>query len=158
MLWRNLGPPCGWPMHGCAAGCALVSRFLVMIHCLTAPMCYFHVSSSLVISLYLIEDPYIRSKVVELPFEVTKRISFEELVTDINNNRLQEVVNKRLYLTVPVMTLIVWWATYVIHVGSERYPALNVGQVINLMIMDGDILWCNRSPGAHEPPVQVLDL
>ena len=26
------------------------------------------------------------------------------------------------------------------------------------MIMDGDIMWCNRSPGAHEPPVQVLDL
>ena len=78
-----------------------------MIHCRTAPMCYFHVSSSLVISLYLIEDPYIRPKVVELPFEVTKRISFEELVTDINNNILQEVVNKRLYLTVPVMTSIV---------------------------------------------------
>ena len=37
-------------------------------------------------------------------------------------------------------------------------PTLNVGQVINLMIMDGDIMWCNRSPGAHEPPVQVLDL
>jgi len=78
-----------------------------MIHCRTASMCHFHVSSSLVISLYLIEDSYIRPKVVELPFEVTKRISFEELVTDINNNRLQEVVNKRLYLTVPVMTSIV---------------------------------------------------
>ena len=37
-------------------------------------------------------------------------------------------------------------------------PTLNVGQVINLMIMDGDIMWCNRSPGAHEPPVQVLGL
>ena len=61
--WRNLGPPCGRPAHGCAAGCAPVSRFLVMIHCRTAPMCYFHVSSSLVISPYLIKDtihPYIR--------------------------------------------------------------------------------------------------
>ena len=65
-----------------------------MIHCRTAPMCYFHVSSSLVISLYLIEDPYIRPKVVELPVEVTKRITFEELVTDININRLHEVVDK----------------------------------------------------------------
>ena len=37
-------------------------------------------------------------------------------------------------------------------------PTLNVGQVINLMIMDGDIMWCNRSPGAHEPPFQVPDL
>ena len=94
---RNLGPPCGRSAHGCAAGCALVSRFLVMIHCRTAPMCYFHVSSSLVISPYLIKDtihPYIRPKVVELPFEVTKRITFEELVTDININILQEVVDK----------------------------------------------------------------
>ena len=57
-------------------------------------MCYFHVSSSLVISPYLIEDPYIRPKVVELPFEVAKRITFEELVTNININRLQEVVDK----------------------------------------------------------------
>ena len=80
--------------QGCAARHALVSRFLVMIHCRTAPMCYFHVSSSLVISPYLIEDPYIRPKVVELPVEVTKRITFEELVTDININRLQEVVDK----------------------------------------------------------------
>ena len=45
--------------------------------------------------------------VVELPFEVTKRITFDELVTDININRLQEVVNKRLYVTVPVMTSII---------------------------------------------------
>ena len=65
-----------------------------MIHCRTTPMCYFHVSSSLVISPYPIEHPYIRPKVVELPFEVTKRITFEELVTDININRLQEVVDK----------------------------------------------------------------
>ena len=64
-----------------------------MIHCRTTPMCYFHMSSSLVISPYLIEDPYIRLKVVELPVEVTKRITFEELVTDININRLQEVVD-----------------------------------------------------------------
>ena len=57
-------------------------------------MCYFHVNSSLVISPYLIEDTYIRPKVVELPFKVTKRITFEELVTDININGLQEVVDK----------------------------------------------------------------
>ena len=80
--------------QGCATRHALVSRFLVMIHCRTTPMCYFHVSSSLVISPYLIEDPYIRPKVVELPVEVTIRITFEELVSDININRLQEVVDK----------------------------------------------------------------
>ena len=35
---------------------------------------------------------------------------------------------------------------------------LMLDKIINLMIMDGDIMWCNRSPGAHEPPIQVLDL
>ena len=40
--------------QGCAPRHVLVSRFLVMIHCRTTPMCYFHVSSSLVISPYLI--------------------------------------------------------------------------------------------------------
>ena len=65
-----------------------------MIHCRTAPMCYFHVSSSLIISPYLIKDRYIRPRVVELPVEVTKGITFEELVIDININRLQEVVDK----------------------------------------------------------------
>jgi hypothetical protein len=40
--------------QGCAARHTLVSRLLVMIHYGTPPMCYFHVSSSLVISLYLI--------------------------------------------------------------------------------------------------------
>ena len=68
--------------QGCAARHTLVSRFLVMIHYRTTPICYLHVSSSLVISPYLIEP-----KVVELPFKVTKRITFEELVTDININR-----------------------------------------------------------------------
>ena len=40
------------------------------------------------------KDPYIRPKVVELPSEVVQRITFEELVTDININKLQEVVDK----------------------------------------------------------------
>ena len=94
--------------QGWATRHTLVSRFLVMVHCTTAQMCYFHVRSSLVISPYLIEDPYIRPKVVELPFEVTKkRITFVELVTDININRLQEVVGKWLHLVVPVMMSVI---------------------------------------------------
>jgi DNA-directed RNA polymerase-5 subunit 1 len=46
----------------------------------------------LVIFPVLLEDPYIGPIVVELPPEVAKRITFEEQVTDININRLQEVV------------------------------------------------------------------
>jgi hypothetical protein len=42
----------------------------------------------------LSKDPHIRPKVVELPPKVVKRITFEGQITDINNNRLQEVVDK----------------------------------------------------------------
>jgi hypothetical protein len=48
-------------------------------------------------------DPFVEPKVVELPSELAKRVTFEEQVTDININRLQEVVNQWLYLTIPVM-------------------------------------------------------
>jgi DNA-directed RNA polymerase-5 subunit 1 len=41
----------------------------------------------------LSKDPYIGPKVVELPPEVAKRITFEEQVTNININRPQEVVD-----------------------------------------------------------------
>jgi DNA-directed RNA polymerase-5 subunit 1 len=41
-----------------------------------------------------LKDPYIEPKVVKLPSEVAKRITFKEQVTDININILQEVVDK----------------------------------------------------------------
>jgi DNA-directed RNA polymerase-5 subunit 1 len=41
----------------------------------------------------LSKDPYIEPKVVEVPPEVAKRITFEEQVTNININRPQEVVD-----------------------------------------------------------------
>jgi hypothetical protein len=40
------------------------------------------------------QDPYLRLKVVRLPFEVAKRRNFEEQVTDIKHNGVQEVVDK----------------------------------------------------------------
>jgi hypothetical protein len=45
---------CGPQPQGCAAQHALVSWFLVMIHCRTTPTCYSHVNFSLIVSPYLI--------------------------------------------------------------------------------------------------------
>jgi hypothetical protein len=42
----------------------------------------------------LSEDPYTKPVVVELSSEVAERTTFEEHVTDVNINRLQEVVDK----------------------------------------------------------------
>ena len=53
---------CGLQPQGCAARHAQVSKFLVMIHYRTAPMCYFHVSSSLVISPYRIKRSVCRTR------------------------------------------------------------------------------------------------
>ena len=53
---------CGLQPQGCAARHALVSKFLVMIHCRTASMCYFHVSSSLIISPYLVKRSVRRTR------------------------------------------------------------------------------------------------
>ena len=48
--------------QGCATRHALVSRFLVMIHCRTALICYFHRSSSLVISPYRVRRSVCRTR------------------------------------------------------------------------------------------------
>ena len=93
--------------QGCAARHALISRFLVIIHYRTTPICYSHMSSSLVISPY-----HGRRSVCWIRYNGTffwsrptvnlwRTGHWHEL------NRLQEMVNKRLYLTVPVMTSVI---------------------------------------------------
>jgi hypothetical protein len=86
------------------------------------------------------QKTYISDQIIEeLHSKVAKRITFEEQVTDININRLQEVVDKWLYLTIPIMMSAIYWATYVIPIESERYTILNVGQVINRIRIDRHI-------------------
>ena len=104
----------GLQPQGCAARHALVSRFLVMIHCRTTPMCYFHMSFSLIISPdpirrspYLIKRSLYRTKSSKASFQSCKKDNLEEQIIDININRLWEVVDKWLYLTVPIMTLVI---------------------------------------------------
>jgi hypothetical protein len=53
------------------------------------------------------EDPYIWPRVVEILYEVAKRITFEEHVIDVNINRLQEVVDKWLHSTAPVLKSVI---------------------------------------------------
>jgi len=55
-------------------------------------------SLSLVIIPYVQSEDLYQTYVIGLPSEVAKKITFEEYVTDINLNRLQGVVDKRLYL------------------------------------------------------------
>ena len=66
-------------------------------------------------------DPYIGIDVVGLPSEVAKRITFEEQVTDININKLQEIVDKG-----DCLTYRDGQTTYAITVGSQGYTTLKV--------------------------------
>jgi len=98
---------CGRPTQGCAAPHALVSRFLVVIHYGTIPMkCLlvtFPRKSHHIISKY----PYIHLDVVGHSSGVNQRLTFEEQVTDIKTNRLQEMVDKWQYFTILAMIMIV---------------------------------------------------
>ena len=79
-------------------------------------------------------DIYVELDAIGLPCEVVQWLTFEEQVTNRNINRLQEVVDKWLYLMVPVVMSVIYWATYVILIGSERCTTLKVEQVISQMI------------------------
>lgn len=96
-------------------------------------------------------DPYIGVDVIGLPSEVAKRITFEEQVTDININRLQEVVDKGLCLTYRDGK-----DTYAITVGSKGHTTLKVGQTISRRIVDGDVVFLNRPPSTHKHSLQAF--
>ncbi|KAL5207904.1 hypothetical protein ABZP36_032339 [Zizania latifolia] len=96
-------------------------------------------------------DPYIGVDVVGLPSEVAKRMTFEEQVTDININRLQEVVDKGLCLTYRDGQ-----TTYAITVGSKGHTTLKVGQTISRRIVDGDVVFLNRPPSTHKHSLQAF--
>ena len=84
----------GLQPQGCAARHALVSRFLVMIHCKTTPMCYFHVSSSLIISPYLVKRSVRWIKCNWTPFWSRPMVNLWRTGHWHELNRLQEMVEK----------------------------------------------------------------
>jgi DNA-directed RNA polymerase-5 subunit 1 len=96
-------------------------------------------------------DPYIGLGVVGLPSEVAKRMTFEEQVTDLNINKLQEVVDKGLCLTYRDGQ-----STYAITVGSKGHTTLKVGQTISRRIVDGDVVFLNRPPSTHKHSLQAF--
>ncbi|CAM0946849.1 unnamed protein product [Alopecurus aequalis] len=96
-------------------------------------------------------DPYIGVDVVGLPSEVAKRITFEEQVTDININKLQEVVDKG-----DCLTYRDGQTTYAITVGSKGFTTLKKGQTITRRIVNGDVVFLNRPPSTHKHSLQAF--
>src|SRR5438105_9583035 len=73
------------------------------------------------------------------------------IVTDININGLQEVVDKRLCLIYRDGQ-----ATNAITVGSKGHTTLKVGQTISRRIIDGDVVFLNRPPSTHKHSLQAF--
>ncbi|XP_073010574.1 DNA-directed RNA polymerase V subunit 1 isoform X2 [Typha latifolia] len=96
-------------------------------------------------------DAYIGINVIGLPSEIAKKITFEERVTEYNMDRLQKVVDDRLCVTYKDGS-----STYAISVGSKGHTFLKVGQIINRVIMDGDIVFINRPPSTHKHSLQAF--
>ena len=80
--------------QGYATRHALVSRFLVVIHYRTTPICYFHGALPWLSLLIVSEDLYVELDAIGLPSGVVQWLTFEEQVTNRNINRLQEMVGK----------------------------------------------------------------
>jgi hypothetical protein len=96
LLWVHI--------QGCAARHVLISRLLVMIHYRTTLICYFHVSFSLVIFPYFIKSSLYRTNCSRASSWNCLEDKPWRTITDININRLQEVVDKWIYLAIPLLT------------------------------------------------------
>lgn len=98
-------------------------------------------------------DAYRGVNEIGIPIEIAQKITFEEKVTPLNLNHLQELVDNKLCVTYRDGS-----ATYAIREGSKGHTYLKVGQVINRRIMDGDIVFINRPPSTHKHSLQAFSV
>ncbi|OEL21162.1 DNA-directed RNA polymerase V subunit 1, partial [Dichanthelium oligosanthes] len=111
-------------------------------------------SSSFTCRAVITGDPYIGLDVVGVPDEVARRMSVEEHVTDYNIARLQDTMDKGLCLTYTDINS----NTYdlVGEKGSKRRTMLRIGETVDRRVLDGDLVFLNRSPSTDMHSVQAL--
>ncbi|KAK9131570.1 hypothetical protein Sjap_012057 [Stephania japonica] len=98
-------------------------------------------------------DAYQRVDEIGLPLEIAQRITFEEKVTERNKAHLQDLVDKNLCLTYKDGA-----STYSLREGSKGHTLLRVGQLVHRRIMDGDIVFINRTPSTHKHSLQAFSI
>jgi DNA-directed RNA polymerase V subunit 1 len=99
-------------------------------------------------------DPYIGLDVVGMPDEVVARMSVEEHVTDYNIARLQDMMDKGLCLIYTDVKS----STYDLagEKGSKKCTMLGVGETVERRVLDGDMVFLDRSPSTDMHSVQAL--
>jgi DNA-directed RNA polymerase-5 subunit 1 len=99
-------------------------------------------------------DPYIGLDVVGVPNEVASRMSVEEHVTDYNIARLQYMMDEGLCLTYTDVNS----NTYDLsgEKGRKKHTMLRVGETVDRRVLDGDLVFLNRSPSTDMHSVQAL--
>ncbi|TKW05000.1 hypothetical protein SEVIR_7G147000v4 [Setaria viridis] len=111
-------------------------------------------SSSFTCRAVITGDPYIGLDVVGVPNEVASRMSVEEHVTDYNIARLQYMMDKGLCLTYTDVNS----NTYDLsgEKGRKKHTMLRVGETVDRRVLDGDLVFLNRSPSTDMHSVQAL--
>ena len=111
-------------------------------------------SSSFTCRAVITGDPYIGLDVVGVPDEVAGRMSVEEHVTDYNIARLQVMMDKGLCLTYTDVNS----NTYDLsgEKGSKKRTTLRVGETVDRRVLDGDLVYLNRSPSTDKHSIQAL--
>ncbi|RLM75037.1 DNA-directed RNA polymerase V subunit 1-like [Panicum miliaceum] len=111
-------------------------------------------SSSFTCRAVITGDPYIGLDVVGVPDEIAGRMSVEEHVTDYNIARLQAMMDKGLCLTYTDVNS----NTYDLigGKGSKKRTTLRVGETVDRRVLDGDLVFLNRSPSTDKHSIQAL--
>ncbi|KAF8702735.1 hypothetical protein HU200_032563 [Digitaria exilis] len=111
-------------------------------------------SSSFTCRAVITGDQYIGLDVVGVPDEVAGRISVEEHVTSYNIARLQVMMDKGLCLTYTDVNS----STYdlIEEKGSKKRTTLKVGETVERRVIDGDLVFLNRSPSTDKHSVEAL--
>ncbi|CAL5026852.1 unnamed protein product [Urochloa decumbens] len=99
-------------------------------------------------------DPYIGLDVVGVPDEVASRMSVEEHVTGYNIARLQDMMDKGLCLTYTDVNSNRYELAG--EKGRKRHAMLRVGEAVERRVLDGDLVFLNRSPSTDMHSVQAL--
>ncbi|KAK1370494.1 hypothetical protein POM88_036586 [Heracleum sosnowskyi] len=98
-------------------------------------------------------DPYKGVGEIGLPFEIARRITFEEKVSQHNMTYLQKLVDKKQCIEYNDGL-----TTYSLQEGSKGHTLLRDGRFVRRRVMDGDIVIINRPPTTHKHSLQALSV
>eukprot|EP01018_Ginkgo_biloba_P026802 Gb_21425 [translate_table: standard] len=99
----------------------------------------------------IIGDAYRGIDEIGIPVEIANRVTFEERVNAYNREKLQKVVDKGL-----CRTFVDKGGKYCSNEIGKAVKKVEIGEVINRRLQDGDVVFINRPPSTHKHSLQAL--